>query len=211
VERHRRVRKKLHWHIDSLSAVAGFHAALPVRSEDDLECDLASAMRNISEWSVPGFGCSDPSTRAMASGRGPSLGMGPLGKWNPRGVALSGAQRSRRETEWVPRALPGRTHCSCPSHLFGFSTDPMSLREFHEVLQYYRMDRLLEKYQPLIAWSPIQGGPGRDKNLVRALGVGASLSHHWQHCFAIDTAQQYSYDSCANLASFLNKYSSRGD
>lgn len=99
VERHRRVRKKLHWHIDSLSAVAGFHAALPVRSEDDLECDLASAMRNISEWSVPGFGCSD---------------------------------------------------CSCPSHLFGFSTDPMSTRAFHDVLQYFRMDRLLEKYSEML-------------------------------------------------------------
>ena len=27
-----------------------------------------------------------------------------------RGVALSGARRSRRETKWVPRALPGGTH-----------------------------------------------------------------------------------------------------
>jgi len=95
VERHRRVRKKLHWHIDFFSAVAEFHAGLPVRSEDDLECEIASAMNRISEWTVPGFGCSD---------------------------------------------------CSCPSHLFGFSTDPMSRRKFHDFLQYYRMDRLLEKY-----------------------------------------------------------------
>ena len=28
----------------------------------------------------------------------------------------------------------------------GISMDPISIREFHEVLQYYRMDRLLEKY-----------------------------------------------------------------
>jgi sugar fermentation stimulation protein A len=95
VERHRRSRKKVHWHIDSFSAVAEFHATLPVRSEDDLECELASAIGSISEWSVPNFGCSD---------------------------------------------------CACPSHLFGFSTDPLSTRKFHEVLQYYRMDRLLEKY-----------------------------------------------------------------
>jgi sugar fermentation stimulation protein A len=95
VERHRRIRKKLHWHIDSFSAAADFRASLPVRSEDDLECELASAMSNISDWSVPGFGCSD---------------------------------------------------CSCPSHLFGFSEDPMAARKFHDLLQYYRMDRLLEKY-----------------------------------------------------------------
>jgi sugar fermentation stimulation protein A len=95
VERHRRIRKKLHWHIDYFRGLAEIQAVLPVRSEDDLECELASAMRTISEWSVAGFGCSD---------------------------------------------------CSCPSHLFGFSTDPMSTRKFHDVLQYFRMDRLTEKY-----------------------------------------------------------------
>jgi len=95
VERHRRIRKKLHWHIDFFRGLAEYQAGLPVRSEDDLECELASAMIGVSEWSVPGFGCSD---------------------------------------------------CSCPSHLFGFSVDPMSTRKFHDVLQYFRMDRLLEKY-----------------------------------------------------------------
>ena len=95
VERHRRIRKKLHWHIDAFSAGADFRASLPVRSEDDLECDLASAVQTLSEWSIPGFGCSD---------------------------------------------------CSCPSHLFGFSTDPISTRKFHDMLQYFRMDRLTEKY-----------------------------------------------------------------
>jgi sugar fermentation stimulation protein A len=95
VERYRRIRKKVHWHIDYFSGVAEFHAALPVRSEDDLECALASAMSSLSEWSVPGFGCSD---------------------------------------------------CSCLSHLFGFSSDPLSSRKFHGLLLYYRMDRLLEKY-----------------------------------------------------------------
>jgi sugar fermentation stimulation protein A len=99
VERHRRVRKKPHWHVDYFSGLAEVQAALPVRSADDLECRLASAMSSISEWSVPGFGCSD---------------------------------------------------CSCPSHLFGFSSDPMSMRKFHDILQYYRMDRLIEKYSQLL-------------------------------------------------------------
>jgi sugar fermentation stimulation protein A len=90
-----RVRKKHLWHIDTFSAAAELSTALPVRSEDDLECDLASAMNKISEWTAPGFGCSD---------------------------------------------------CSCPSHLFGFVKDPLATSKFHEVLQYYRMNRLLEKY-----------------------------------------------------------------
>jgi sugar fermentation stimulation protein A len=99
MERHRRIRKKVHWHIDSFSAAADFQAGLPVRSEDDLECELASAVSGMSEWSVPGFGCSD---------------------------------------------------CSCPSHLFGFSSDPLSTRKFHDLLQYYRMDRLIEKYSQVL-------------------------------------------------------------
>ena len=59
IERHRRFRKTAFWHIDYLSAQADFHAALPVRSSDDLECDMAAALKNLSESSVPGFGCSD--------------------------------------------------------------------------------------------------------------------------------------------------------
>jgi hypothetical protein len=63
----------------------------------------------------PHIDYSGPSTRAKASGRGPSLGMGSRGKGSLRGVALSGAQRSRRETKWVPRALPGGTHSQVPA------------------------------------------------------------------------------------------------
>jgi hypothetical protein len=53
-------------------------------------------------YTEPHIDYSDPSTRVTASGRGPSLGMGSRGKGSLRGVALSGAQRSRRETKWVP-------------------------------------------------------------------------------------------------------------
>ena len=58
----------------------------------------------------PHIDYSDPSTQATASGRGPSLGMGSRAKGGLQEVALSEAQRSRRETKWVPRALPGGTH-----------------------------------------------------------------------------------------------------
>jgi sugar fermentation stimulation protein A len=59
IERHRRKNKAHHWHIDYLAGCAESVAAVPVRTNDDLEHDLAAALENISGGSVPGFGCSD--------------------------------------------------------------------------------------------------------------------------------------------------------
>ena len=59
LERHRRERKKLFWHIDYLRVHAEFHLALPIRASDPLECKLADALKEISDWQVPNFGCSD--------------------------------------------------------------------------------------------------------------------------------------------------------
>ena len=59
LERHRRMRKRLFWHIDFLRAVAEFHSAVPIRTQDVLECALARAVSEIAEWEVPGFGSSD--------------------------------------------------------------------------------------------------------------------------------------------------------
>jgi sugar fermentation stimulation protein A len=59
IARHRRLRKRPHWHIDRLRPHARFVEALAVRSSERLECDLALAIQRIASWSVPGFGCSD--------------------------------------------------------------------------------------------------------------------------------------------------------
>lgn len=91
LERHKRERKKLFWHIDYLRAQAEVHLALPIRASDPLECELADALKKISSWEIPDFGCSD---------------------------------------------------CSCSSHLYGMSKDPIHLREFISFLQSFRMDRL---------------------------------------------------------------------
>ena len=93
LERHKRERKRLFWHIDYLRAHADFHLALPIRASDSLECELGGALKKISDWQVPNFGCSD---------------------------------------------------CSCGSHLFGMSKDPIHTPEFISLLQYFRMDRLFE-------------------------------------------------------------------
>ena len=59
IERHRRIRKKMHWHLDYLRKEAEWIAAVPIRCSEDLEHELAAAVREISGWSIPGFGCSD--------------------------------------------------------------------------------------------------------------------------------------------------------
>jgi len=59
IERHRRRRKKVFWHIDYLRERAEFYTALPVRATTPLECSIAKALEDITDWSVPGFGASD--------------------------------------------------------------------------------------------------------------------------------------------------------
>ncbi|MDH7499678.1 MAG: DNA/RNA nuclease SfsA [candidate division NC10 bacterium] len=59
IGRHRRLRKRSFWHVDYLRAHTHFRHALPIRSQEDLECQVAEALREISDWSVPGFGSSD--------------------------------------------------------------------------------------------------------------------------------------------------------
>ncbi len=59
MERHRRLRKRHHWHIDDLREAADFHSVLAIRSSDRLECEVARAMSKIAGWTVPRFGSSD--------------------------------------------------------------------------------------------------------------------------------------------------------
>ncbi len=59
VDRHRRLRKRMHWHIDYLRALAEWHAALPILTADDLECDVARSLRVLAGPGVCGFGASD--------------------------------------------------------------------------------------------------------------------------------------------------------
>ena len=59
IERHLRLRKRFHWHIDWLRSIARVRAVLPIRASVRLECDLAAAISRVADWSVPGFGCSD--------------------------------------------------------------------------------------------------------------------------------------------------------
>ncbi|MBN1380683.1 MAG: DNA/RNA nuclease SfsA [Deltaproteobacteria bacterium] len=92
VERHLRKKKRFFWHIDYLRDQAASCFAIPIRTSDNIEHELAAAVAKISDWSVPHFGASD---------------------------------------------------CSCESHLFGMAQNPIHTPRFIELLQYFRMDRLM--------------------------------------------------------------------
>lgn len=59
VERHRRVLKNKFWHIDYLREQTTFCAAIPIRSSVDLECEISRSLKNLADWQIAGFGCSD--------------------------------------------------------------------------------------------------------------------------------------------------------
>jgi sugar fermentation stimulation protein A len=59
LEQHRRLRKNPIGHIDYLRAAADYHAAIPIRSSEDLECEVARSLAAIADRRVPGFGSSD--------------------------------------------------------------------------------------------------------------------------------------------------------
>lgn len=59
IEHHKRKRKKCFWHIDYLRKHTNFYADFPVRTSGDLECEIASRLKNFADWTIPRFGCSD--------------------------------------------------------------------------------------------------------------------------------------------------------
>jgi sugar fermentation stimulation protein A len=57
--RHQQKNKKLHWHIDYLTAKADRIVPLPIRSSERLECEIAQALSSTLESGPGGFGSSD--------------------------------------------------------------------------------------------------------------------------------------------------------
>jgi len=59
LERHKRKRKNLFWHVDYLREHTTVVHTLPIRSSSKLECNIASSVHDISDGSIMGFGSSD--------------------------------------------------------------------------------------------------------------------------------------------------------
>ena len=117
IERHKRKRKKMHWHLDYFRGHCEMIAGVPIRTsglpleswslthepypsmpsmpdpdiEVSVECALADAVGAIAEWEVPKFGSSD---------------------------------------------------CYCTSHLFGMKENPIHNKKFMDVIEDFRMNQL---------------------------------------------------------------------
>ncbi len=91
IARHGRLRKKMHWHFDYLRQAAVWKGALPIRTQERLECSLAKAVRELAAGEINGFGSSD---------------------------------------------------CHCGSHLFYFEQEPQKQKNFQDMFQWFRIDRL---------------------------------------------------------------------
>ena len=59
IERHKRRRKLLFWHIDYLREQGNLVHAIPIRSATRLECEIAESLKNVSQGLAAGFGASD--------------------------------------------------------------------------------------------------------------------------------------------------------
>lgn len=59
VQRHKKQRKKLRWHLDYLRREAKHHITLPILNQDGLECQIADSLKELAPMSVSGFGSSD--------------------------------------------------------------------------------------------------------------------------------------------------------
>lgn len=59
IAHHRHIRKRMHWHMDYLRKATKWVGAIPIRTKEDLEHDIAHAVEDIADWSIPGFGCTD--------------------------------------------------------------------------------------------------------------------------------------------------------
>jgi sugar fermentation stimulation protein A len=59
IERHKSLQKRNHWHFDYLRAHCEWVNAYPIPSPCDLECKVAHGLKDISDSSIPLFGCSD--------------------------------------------------------------------------------------------------------------------------------------------------------
>lgn len=57
------------------------------------------------------------------------------------------AEKMKGLCDWFQPGF-GSSDCPCPSHLFGFKSNPFLSRNFMTLLQYFRMDRLNQKTSP---------------------------------------------------------------
>lgn len=59
MNRHVRIRKGMHWHLDYLRQEASSATTVPFRTQDEIEHQLAQGLSEIADWQIKDFGSSD--------------------------------------------------------------------------------------------------------------------------------------------------------
>lgn len=64
MRRHRKIFRKVFWHIDYLRNFSDFKFCMPVRTEDRIECEIGAMLKECADGIIEGFGCSDCNCRS---------------------------------------------------------------------------------------------------------------------------------------------------
>ena len=126
IERHKRKRKKMHWHLDYFRGHCEMIAGLPIRTSGRPQAMTISAQ----ERRKGKFSDDDSAARESADVD--------LTKID---VECALADAVRAIAEWnVPNF--GCSDCDCNSHLFGMSENPIHNKKFMNVIEDFRMNKL---------------------------------------------------------------------
>ncbi|PQL20350.1 DNA/RNA nuclease SfsA [Veillonella denticariosi JCM 15641] len=144
IERHKRKRKKMHWHLDYFRGHCEMIAGLPIRTsgkpqamtlgaQTQRECEFANDDSPVRESTA--MGTIDVSVIDRGIIKGTTMGEPEID------VECALADAVRAIAEWnVPNF--GCSDCECSSHLFGMSENPIHNKAFMEVIEEFRMNHL---------------------------------------------------------------------
>ena len=127
IERHKRKRKKMHWHLDYFRGHCEMIAGLPIRTSGRPQAMTISAQER-----QKGKFYDDSAVRESADVDLTKIG-----------VECALADAVRGVAEWDVRNF-GCSDCECNSHLFGMSENPIHNKKFMNVIENYRMNMLDE-------------------------------------------------------------------
>ncbi|MDU3476501.1 MAG: GIY-YIG nuclease family protein, partial [Veillonella sp.] len=126
IERHKRKRKKMHWHLDYFRGHCAMIAGLPIRTSGRPQAMTTSSQ----EWGKGKLSDDAPAARESTDVD--------LTKID---VECALADAVRAIAEWnVPNF--GCSDCDCNSHLFGMSENPIHNKKFMNVVENFRMNTL---------------------------------------------------------------------
>lgn len=144
IERHKRKRKKMHWHLDYFRGHCEMIGGLPIRTSGrpqamtlgaQTQCEFVNDDSSARESTA--VGAIDVSVTGRETIMGTTMGETEID------VECALADAVRAIAEWdVPNF--GCSDCECNSHLFGMSENPIHNKGFMDTIEEFRMNMLDE-------------------------------------------------------------------